>query len=433
MTITSTPIMTPELTATTVALKDLTLHELNARAGSPETYEAGDIANLAASIATLGLLNPLIVQKADKMWGVIAGGRRLAALRHLAGDKAAKGWTQRSRIACRAIGDDVAAATAITVAENVTQKAMDPLDEFEAFAQMMEVGGHTPESIAHTFGVERRRVVERLRYGRVHPAIRAAARNKSITLDAMKAFAEHPDRSVEFDTYEALRGPHMQAWTIRDRLKNRGVKLGDAVAQLVIDDYRAAGGGIVADLIEEDSILCDETLVEELLLKRLAAHAAVEAEYHGFAWSEARRECDYDVLRDYGRVYPVSVDPQGEDAKRCEAVALRLAQLDEDRDGEDGPDIDALEEEYDALNGEYERLTTGWASDDLARAGVMAFWDGSGIRTIVGLVRPEDRRDRQPAAATGGTDDGRRPRRGWRRGRWRRRGGRRRARPAGVA
>ena len=148
MTITSTPIMTPELTATTVALKDLTLHELNARAGSPETYEAGDIANLAASIATLGLLNPLIVQKADKMWGVIAGGRRLAALRHLAGDKAAKGWTQRSRIACRAIGDDVAAATAITVAENVTQKAMDPLDEFEAFARMMEVGGHTPESIA---------------------------------------------------------------------------------------------------------------------------------------------------------------------------------------------------------------------------------------------------------------------------------------------
>ncbi len=113
------------------------------------------------------------------MWGVIAGGRRLAALRHLAGDKAAKGWTQRSRIACRVIGDDVAAATAITVAENVTQKAMDPLDEYEAFARMMEVGGHTPDTIARTFGVERRRVVERLRYGRVHPAIRAAARDQA--------------------------------------------------------------------------------------------------------------------------------------------------------------------------------------------------------------------------------------------------------------
>ena len=166
----------PELTETTVALKDLTLHPLNARAGSPSAYEAADIAVLAASIAALGLLNPLIVQKVEidgkRAWGVLAGGRRLAALRQLAEDKAAKGWTARTKIACRALGDDVAAATAITVAENVTRAPMHPLDEFEAFARMMETGGHDVDSIARLFGVERRRVAERLRYGRIHPGIR---------------------------------------------------------------------------------------------------------------------------------------------------------------------------------------------------------------------------------------------------------------------
>ena len=149
-----------ELTATDVALKDLAVHELNARGrgdGAAGAHAEEDVAELAASIAELGLLNPLIVQRTGKTWGVLAGGRRLAALQRLARDKAARGWTMRTKVSCRALGDDVAAATAITLAENVTQRAMDPIDEYEAYARMMEVGGHDPDAIARLFGVERRR------------------------------------------------------------------------------------------------------------------------------------------------------------------------------------------------------------------------------------------------------------------------------------
>ena len=388
---------TPELTETEIAIKDLVIHELNARAGSPETYEAEDIASLAASIATLGLLNPLIVQKTGKAWGVLAGGRRRAALVHLVNDKEAKGWTMRTKVRCRSLPDDTAAATAITVAENVTQKAMDPLDEFEAFARMMETGGHSPDSIATMFGVERRRVIDRLRFGRVHPDIRAAARSRAITLDAMKAFAEHPDQAVQRDVFEAMRGDgYIQSWTVRDKLRNRGVKMGDAIAQLVAEDYRAAAGDIAADLIEEDLILTDETLVEKLLIEKLASHADAERARLGFAWSAAERHVDYRALQEYGRVYPSAVDPVGDAATRCEEIANRLAELDEARDAEDCPDIDALEDEYEALNEEYESLTTGYSETDLARAGVIAYWERGCIQTVTGLVRPEDREDRKP-------------------------------------
>ena len=392
---------TPELSDIEIAIKDLALHDLNARAGSPETYEADDIPVLAASIATLGLLNPLIVQKTGKAWGVIAGGRRRAALIHLVNDAEAKGWTMRTKVRCRALPDDTAAATAITVAENVTQKAMDPLDEFEAFARMMDAGGFDPDGIAKMFGVERRRVIDRLRFGRVHPDIRAAARAKDITLDAMKAFAEHPDQAVQKDVFDAMQGNYMQAWTIRDKLRNRGVKMGDAIARLVADEYRAADGDIVADLIEEDGVLTDETLVERLLMEKLAAHAEAERARLGFAWAEAVRDVDYKVLQEFGRVYPGAVDPAGEDALRCEAIANRLAELDEARDAEDCPDIEALDVEYDTLTDEYEGLTTGWSEADLGRAGVLAYWDQGRIATAEGLVRPEDRADRQPVAAGG--------------------------------
>ena len=404
----------PELTATDVALKDLAVHELNARAGSAAHAEE-DVAELAASILELGLLNPLIVQRTGKTWGVLAGGRRLAALQRLARDKAAKRWTMRTKVKCSALGDDVAAATAVTLAENVTQRAMDPIDEYEAYARMMEVGGHDPDAIARLFGVERRRVVQRLRYGRVHPDIRQAARAKEISLDVMKAFAEHPDREAQREAFEAVRGSYVTAWTIRDRLRARGTRIGDALGQLVVEDYRAAEGAIVADLIEEDSILADDALVGRILTGKLEARAEGARAEEGLAWAEVRREYDWQEMRPYGRAYPVTVEPEGEAAERCQEIADRLLALDEELAPEhedDVPDdIEALEAEHERLNDEHRALTTGWSPEDRARAGVLAFWDGGGIRTMAGLIRPGDREERQGSpggttaagSATGGT------------------------------
>ena len=395
----------PELTATDVALKDLAVHELNARAGSA-AHAAEDVAELAASIAELGLLNPLIVQRAGRAWGVLAGGRRLAALHRLAGDKSAKGWTMRTKVPCRALGDDVAAATAVTLAENVTQRAMDPIDEFEAYARMMEVGGHDPDAIARLFGVERRRVVERLRYGRVHPDIRAAARAREISLDVMKAFAEHPDPEAQREAFEAVRGTYANAWTIRDRLRARGTRIGDALGQLVAEDYRAADGAIVADLIEEDSILADDALVERILMAKLTAQAEGERAEQGLAWAEARREVDWQALRPYGRAYPVAVEPEGEAGERCREIADRLQAIEEELDAEHEDDLpadaEALHAEHERLGAEYDARTTGWSPEDRARAGVLAYWDGGGIRTMTGLIRPGDLEERRgsPGGAT---------------------------------
>ena len=394
----------PELTETAIALKDLRLHPLNARASSPETYEvrgtydATDIPVLAASIAALGLLNPLIVQKVKidgkPVWGVLAGGRRLAALRRLCEDVDAKGWTARTKIACRALGDDVAAATAITVAENVTQAPMDPLDEFEAFARMMEAGGHDVDSIAALFGVERRRVTERLRYGRVHPDIRKAARAKEISLDVMKAFASHPDHGTQWAVFEATEGQYRQAWTIRDRLEKAGVKLGSDLGRYVEEAYRAADGAITADLILEDSVLIDEALVERLLVEKLTALAEAARARLGFAWAEGRRTADYEALRPYGRTYPSPIEPEGAAAERAAEIADRLVAIDALRDAaeanDDGTDFDALEDEYEALQQEHEELTTGYGPEQRAKAGVIAHWRYDGPQVIYGLIRPED-------------------------------------------
>ena len=186
--------MTQSFKPTTVAIGDLVAHPANVRTNSPETYASENIANLKASIAVLGLLQPLLVQKIDGKFGVLAGGRRHAALIELVADKSAKGFTNRTKIDCRLVPDDCDVTTALSLAENITQAPMNAIDEFEAFARMMEVDGQTPETIAKTFGTTVAAVKGRLRYGLIHPDIRAAARAKAITLDTMKAFADHQAR-----------------------------------------------------------------------------------------------------------------------------------------------------------------------------------------------------------------------------------------------
>ncbi|WP_167767135.1 hypothetical protein [Jannaschia formosa] len=69
---------------------------------------------------------------------------------------------------------------------------------------------------------------------------------------------------------------------------------------------------------------------------------------------------------------------------------------------DDGTDFDALEDEYAALMQEYEELTTGYAPEQLARAGVIAHWAHDGVQLIHGLIRPADSAAPKGNIASGG-------------------------------
>jgi len=348
--------MTTSFAPLTVAISDLTAHPANVRSNSSETYDPENIAHLKASIAVLGLLQPLLVQKLDGKYAVLAGGRRHAALKELVADKAAKGFTAKTKVDCRLVPEKCDVTTALSLAENITQAPMNAIDEFEAFARMMEVDGQTPETIAMTFGTTVAAVKGRLRYGLIHPDIRAAARAKTITLDTMKAFAEHPSQEVQREVYEALtkEDSYLQAYTVRQALKSRGVQVSDDIGAFVRADYEALGGAVAADLLEEHSVLEDAALVETILLEKLGA-AAEEARMRlGFAWADAMVRYDYATMADYGRVYPGPIVPDASAQKRIDEITAELDKLQlqmEDEGLEDGA-YNALYERVDALEEE---------------------------------------------------------------------------------
>ncbi|MFC4670696.1 ParB/RepB/Spo0J family partition protein [Seohaeicola nanhaiensis] len=402
--------MTQALEPIFVAIGDLVAHPANVRNRSPESYASENIAHLKASIAVLGLLQPLLVQKLSAGFGVLAGGRRHAALLELVADKAAKGFTKSTKIDCRLVPDDCDLTTALSLAENITQAPMNAIDEFEAFARMMEVDGQTPETIAKTFGTTVAAVKGRLRYGLIHPDIRAAARVKSITLDVMKAFADHTSQEVQREVFEALtkEDNHVHAYSVRNALKSRGVQVSDDIGAFVRKDYEARGGAIATDLLDEHSVLEDSALVETILLEKLAAAAEEARAEIGFAWADAVIQYDYAAMADYGRVYPGPVEPDEEGSKRLDAITAELEKLEHEMENEELEDeaYSELYERVDELEAEARDLQEAYSAEDLARSGVIATWAQGKISLHVGMVRPEDRAENAGKASGTSKDPG---------------------------
>jgi ParB family chromosome partitioning protein len=398
--------MTHALKSISVAIGDLVAHPANVRSKSPEEYASENIANLKASIGVLGIIQPLLVQKIDGKFGVLAGGRRRAALDELVADKTAKGFTKKTKIECRLVPDNCDVTTALSLAENITQAPMNAIDEFEAFARMMEVDGQSPDTIAKTFGTTIAAVKGRLRYGLIHPDIRTAARAKTITLDAMKAFADHPSQEVQREVFEALTkdgDSYVQAYTVRQALKTRGVQVSDDIGAFVREDYEARGGPIAADLLEEHSVLEDIALVETIMVEKLTAAAEEARADLGFAWAGALVRYDYATMAEYGRVYAGPIEPDVAGQQRVDAITEELEKLQLEMEDEtlETDAYNALYDRVDALEEEARDLQEAYSAEDLAKAGVIASWSNGKITMHVGLVRPADKPE-TASQATGG-------------------------------
>jgi ParB family chromosome partitioning protein len=112
-----------------------------------KTGAAIGIEELAASIAAHVLLQNLQVREGKGgKFEVVAGGRRLAALKLLAKQKAI---TKVTGIGCNVLGDED--ATEISLAENVIRLPMHPADQYDAF-KLLADAGKGPEEIAARFG-----------------------------------------------------------------------------------------------------------------------------------------------------------------------------------------------------------------------------------------------------------------------------------------
>ncbi|MBK8545201.1 MAG: ParB/RepB/Spo0J family partition protein [Caulobacteraceae bacterium] len=141
------------------------------------------ISSLAQSIKSLGLIQSIVVRDTGNgKFAVIAGGRRLRALRLLAktGD-----IEKNAPIPCRVIsGDDN--AIELSLAENVVRHDLLPWEELSVYGRLID-SGEGPETIAARFGVSPQHVVRRLKLARVSPRLIEALKRKRHSTSSLRS------------------------------------------------------------------------------------------------------------------------------------------------------------------------------------------------------------------------------------------------------
>ncbi len=375
---------TSELRATFVPINKLTIHESNVR----RTDKRADIEALAASIAAHGLLQNLtVVARSDGRYAVVAGGRRLTALKLLAKD----GRIARDYAApCTIIPED--AGGEASLAENLQRVAMNVMDEVDAFATLV-ADGASIDDIARRFGATLRHVEQRLAFARLSPKIKAAYRKGEVSLDAARAFCIVDDHARQDAVFKQMAKPIVQGANVRAHLTQGRMPASDRLAILVgLEAYEAAGGSFIRDLFLEGVVFLDDPG----LVRRLASEKAEawrgELLAEGWGWAEVSLgHARFEGVAGE-RLHPARRPLDGEDAMRLESVTRDIAALDEalaDAESEDPrfDDRDRLDAEREALL----NSTLAWDKALMHHAGVVISVDHDGRPAIAkGVIKRAD-------------------------------------------
>ncbi len=353
------------------------------------------IPELAASIQRVGLLQNLIVIAAPdgEHYEVVAGGRRLAALKLLAKKhRIAKDW----EVPCLLVADGTARTASLT--ENVQREVMHPADQFEAFAALV-AEGRPIEDIAADFSVTPLVVQRRLKLANVSPRLMADYRADAVTLDQLMALAITDDHAAQETAFYDAPTWQRQPSTLRERLTEREI---DAyrhplVRFVGLDSYEAAGGGVRRDLFAEADAgvyLTDAALLERLAQDKLESIAAtVRAE--GWAWVDATPGVTYADLHAFQRAPRKRREPTKREAQRIEKLQTKMQEIGEALetalDAEDEDKADALQEEGEALGEQLQALEDSlqdYSPNVKAAAGAVVTIDRNGEAVIHrGLLR----------------------------------------------
>ena len=283
-----------------IAIGKLEKSPLNVR----RTVRKDGLDELKASILAHGLLQNLVVTAAgDGTYRVIAGGRRLEALRCLLAEGR---LPDHFAVPCQIVSEEY--AQEMSLAENTIRLAMHPADQFEAFAGLID-NGQTAAQVAERFGVEESLVVKRMKLARVAPDLLKAYRDDDITLECLMAFAITDDRKRQMKVYKSLHGwQKTDPGHIRACLTEKMIDAGSKLALFVgVDAYTAAGGTSRADLFGDGVYLEKPALLHKLAAAKLAG-IREHLETEGWGWIEIDPERDWDTINRCGRLQPMLID-----------------------------------------------------------------------------------------------------------------------------
>ncbi len=356
------------------------------------------IGELADSIASVGLLQGLVVKKEPRgKYAVIAGRRRLMALSQLANDGKVKATMP---VPCRLAPKD-ADLPEISLTENVMRVPMHPADEFEACQRLLSAGKSVAD-VAARFGVTEAVVLRRIALARISPVLLAAYRGGELNLALLQAFTLTDDHSVQEEIWHQLHPWDREAHTVRQMLSSNDIPATDKRVRFVgLTNYEASGGAVRRDLFaegEDGTYIADPAKLTRLVSEKLQTLAdSVKAD--GWKWAEVQPEMDHQAVSRHKRVpapeLPLSAEAQAEISALESQRDVFVNQLEEQNEDEEDDEAQTGYEQIDDIDRRMQALRrnrkAAYSDQAKASCGVVVSIGQTGEPAFVyGLLRKED-------------------------------------------
>jgi len=195
----------PEPAAGGPELLEVEVGQIDPNPDQPRTaFEPAALDALASSIATAGVLQPLIVRPApDGRYELVAGERRLRA--------AAKAGLERVPVVVRESPEDERLQAALI--ENVVREDLNPVDEARACAALVDDLGISKEDLAGRLGRSRASISNLIRILDLPDGALELVASGKLSEGHARAILQEPDQTKRL---KLAREAAKKGWSVRD-------------------------------------------------------------------------------------------------------------------------------------------------------------------------------------------------------------------------
>jgi ParB family chromosome partitioning protein len=179
-------------------IKDIPISRIIPGKNDRTTFDEGGLRELAGSIKEHGLIQPITLRhvKDGKLFEIVAGERRFRACKLL-------GWQTIPAIVTDLKDED---ASAVTLAENIARKSLDPIDEACAYQSRIECFGWSMEDLSKYAGTSTIHIQFRLKLLRLIPEIQKLIRGGSMQIGYAQILADsNLDSNFQLLAFSKLR------------------------------------------------------------------------------------------------------------------------------------------------------------------------------------------------------------------------------------
>ncbi|TCP20016.1 ParB family chromosome partitioning protein [Scopulibacillus darangshiensis] len=191
-------------------VQDVPVSEIIPNRYQPRTvFNDQKIEELAETIQTHGIIQPIVLRKTDDKYEIIAGERRWRAVSLLQ-------WEKVPAI-IKSFDDEQTAAVALI--ENLQREDLTAIEEAMAYAKLIDIHGLTQESLAQSLGKGQSTVANKLRLLKLPSSVQNALLEKNISERHARALIALKDPEKQDKLLAEILEKHLNVKQTEDRVK----------------------------------------------------------------------------------------------------------------------------------------------------------------------------------------------------------------------